>query len=139
LAASTSLDDHAPFSVGIPSWLRESSDPSPGRNYFFMHITPAAASKPASRRTSLEGVLSDHMAASGQVLVAEAGLAFGPRLVHKSPIPDLVLGPLLGKGGYGKVFRGLHKGQEVAVKVRNMQHSLPVAWAYFGLRVQSEL
>jgi hypothetical protein len=122
LAASTSLDDHAPFSVGIPSWLRESSDPSPGHNYFFMHITPAAA----SRRASLEGVLSDHMAANGQALVRESGLAFGPRLVHKSPIPDLVLGPLLGKGGYGKVFRGLHKGQEVAVKVRNIQSSLPV-------------
>lgn len=145
LAASAGLDDHAPFSVGIPSWLRESSDPSPRRNYFFMHITPsAAASKPSSRRGSLEGVLSDHMTANGQALVRESGLAFGPRLVHKSPVPDLVLGPLLGKGGYGKVFRGLHKGQEVAVKVREtffavILHTEYLVHLRLWFRVESEL
>jgi hypothetical protein len=68
-----------------------------------------------------DGVLSEHVA-----LTKESGMMLAPRMVHKSPIPDLVLGPLLGKGGYGKVFRGLHKGQEVAVKVRNIQSSLPV-------------
>lgn len=115
LAASTALDEHAPFAVGIPSWLRESSDPNPGHNYFFMHITPAATSRTGSPRESSSGgdVLSDHVP-----LCHESGLAFAPRMLHKSPIPDLVLGPILGKGGYGKVFRGLHKGQEVAVKVR---------------------
>lgn len=131
LASSSALDEHAPFSVGIPSWLRESTDPSPGRNYFFMHIQPAAASKqqtPRGDHTSLgSGVLSDHMPVKGDdlqaPLIKESGVAFGPQMMHKSPIPDLVLGPLLGKGGYGKVFRGLHKGQEVAVKVcAAMQH-----------------
>lgn len=118
--------------MGIPSWLRESTDPSPGRNYFFMHIAPASAAKSSKEaKTQAQadasqavaaGVLSDHMPVKGDVqgaLVKESGVAFAPRLLlHKSPIPDLVLGPLLGKGGYGKVFRGLHKGQEVAVKVR---------------------
>lgn len=80
-----------------------------------MHITPAATSRTGSPRESSSGgdVLSDHVP-----LCHESGLAFAPRMLHKSPIPDLVLGPILGKGGYGKVFRGLHKGQEVAVKVR---------------------
>lgn len=117
LAAGAALDEHAPFSVGIPSWLRESSDPGLGRNYFFMHITPASSRKDTARDKadmSLggDGVLSKHVA-----LTKESGMMLAPRMVHKSPIPDLVLGPLLGKGGYGRVFRGLHKGQEVAVKV----------------------
>lgn len=32
---------------------------------------------------------------------------------------DVQLGPLLGKGGYGKVYRGLWNGIPVAVKVLN--------------------
>lgn len=133
LAASSSLDAHAPFAVGVPSWLRDSSDPTPGHNYFFMHINPAAPSKGkgpyligagAPESTTVQGVLSDHMPdkadLAAQLLGKQqqpSGLAYGPQMLHKSPVPDLVLGPLLGKGGYGKVFRGLHKGQEVAVKV----------------------
>jgi hypothetical protein len=118
--------------VGVPSWLRESSDPTPGHNYFFMHITPAAPGNGkgpsliglgAPDSTAVQGVLSDHMPDKAELAAQllgkqqQAGLAYGPQMLHRSPIPDLVLGPLLGKGGYGKVFRGLHKGQEVAVKV----------------------
>jgi hypothetical protein len=33
------------------------------------------------------------------------------------PIPGLVMGPLLGRGSYGRVYRGLLKGRPVAVKV----------------------
>jgi hypothetical protein len=80
LAASDSLDEHAPFSVGVPSWLRESSDPGPGHNYFFMHIRPADVASPRQ-----------------PPLVHSSGLQFGPRLMGQSPIPNLVLGPLLGK------------------------------------------
>lgn len=79
LAASDGLDEHAPFSVGVPSWLRESSDPAPGHNYFFMHIKPAEAQQ------------------RQQALVQGSKLLFGPRMVGPSPIPNLVLGPLLGK------------------------------------------
>lgn len=36
------------------------------------------------------------------------------------PFDGLELGPLLGKGGYGRVFRGIWYGQRVAVKVRRL-------------------
>lgn len=45
-----------------------------------------------------------------------------PRSVASSlgggcPIEGLLLGPLLGKGSYGRVHRGIYKGQPVAVKI----------------------
>jgi hypothetical protein len=64
----------------VPSWLRESSDPGPGHNYFFMHIRTADVSSPRQ-----------------PPLVHGTGLQYGPRLLGPSPIPNLVLGPLLGK------------------------------------------
>lgn len=104
-----------------------------------MHITPAASGKAPTPRPDInnsaagaaaaddaqqglgDGMLSDHMPVKGGApLVKEAGVSLSPRMLHKSPIPDLVMGPLLGKGGYGRVFRGVHKGQEVAVKVRSL-------------------
>jgi hypothetical protein len=38
-------------------------------------------------------------------------------LLRGLPIPGLVMGPLLGRGSYGRVYRGLLKGRPVAVKV----------------------
>jgi len=45
----------------------------------------------------------------------------------QTPIPGLELGPLLGKGSFGRVYRGKYKGNNVAVKVR------PVASSHFSL------
>lgn len=43
------------------------------------------------------------------------GLASG--LPQEVPFEGLELGPMLGKGAYGVVYRGLWHGQRVAVKV----------------------
>ena len=37
-------------------------------------------------------------------------------------IEDVQLGPLLGQGGFGKVYRGLWNGAAVAVKVSYPKH-----------------
>lgn len=39
------------------------------------------------------------------------------------PFDDVELGPLLGKGGYGRVYRGLRNGEMLAVKVRRLSLS----------------
>ena len=42
----------------------------------------------------------------------------GPPPVPEDRFPGLKLGPLLGQGSYGQVFRGTYQGEAVAVKVR---------------------
>ncbi len=39
---------------------------------------------------------------------------------REPPFPDLELGTLLGKGGYGSVYRGTFNGQPCAVKVSSL-------------------
>lgn len=54
----------------------------------------------------------------------------------KLPFDDVVLGPLLGQGSYGKVYRGVWNGADVACKVghlcsRNLFLSLQVTCTLF--------
>lgn len=35
---------------------------------------------------------------------------------------DLVLGPIIGKGSYGKVYRGTYRGNPVAIKEEHIRH-----------------
>lgn len=39
---------------------------------------------------------------------------------HNEAFEDVSLGPLLGQGGFGKVYRGLWNGAAVAVKVMHI-------------------
>ncbi len=61
--------------------------------------------------------------------------------LHAPPFPGLTLGPLLGKGGFGCVYRGYMDDELVAVKVRygGMTELKWVGWALIRcwLRVRS--
>ena len=46
-----------------------------------------------------------------------------PAIVPKE-FEGLELGPLLGKGSYGRVYRGAYHGEEVAVKVGSSENVL---------------
>jgi len=59
--------------------------------------------------------------AAGHVLTT--GHARREAVTTKPAFEDVELGCLLGQGSYGKVFRGVWEGKEVAVKVMDVLHS----------------
>ena len=51
------------------------------------------------------------------------GVQQGVEAGQNEAFEDVQLGPLLGQGGFGKVYRGLWNGAAVAVKVCSAPHS----------------
>lgn len=97
-AHSQTMDSYMPL-VGIPSNL--SAAPSQvGPVYYFATIVTAP-------RLSME---LSHTSKAG-------GDTFTIINTKVDPFDDVKLGPLLGKGGYGRVYRGIWNGAQVAVKV----------------------
>ncbi|KAK9827969.1 hypothetical protein WJX81_002964 [Elliptochloris bilobata] len=100
-AATEALDANTP-AIGIPSYMPMCTPDSPsGAGLFFMSVHETMRVNSAS--------------ASG--------------MPAELPFESLELGPMLGKGGYGVVYRGLWNGQRVAVKVIDDGASVPRAVA----------
>lgn len=81
------------LAIGVPSYMPSSK--KSGRGLYFVSMREAAAI------TSITSTCSS---------MGEANL-------REPPFEDLELGTLLGKGGYGSVYRGSYKEQRCAVKV----------------------
>ena len=50
-----------------------------------------------------------------------ASLPPSMKLAHHGPFEDVTLGPLLGQGSFGRVYRAIWQGVDVAVKVSNVE------------------
>lgn len=117
-AANTGLDQHMPL-IGIPNFLPSISDSS--RSFYFVSVKPHTSSSFAS---STDISLSKSGSMSGSLLQQQAPVKRRPirqpsfHLMSTSePFSDVKLGPMLGKGAFGRVFRGSWSGKLVAVKV----------------------
>lgn len=84
----------------------------------------AAASRPLASRFFF--VALERSGKPSQPPVGK-GRSPGRRRRRRVPFADLELSVLIGRGAYGKVYRGIYKGEQVAVKVRAGQgRALPV-------------
>lgn len=85
------LDNSIP--IGVPSYMPSVEDS--GKGIYFVTMRELST---LSRNSTVSSILSDIS-------------------MREPPFPDLELGMLLGKGGYGSVYRGTFNGQPCAVKV----------------------
>ena len=82
--------------IGVPSYLP--SSPASGRGLYFVSVRGAD---------------------TGSGATAASAASFGSCAAARAPPPfeGLEVGALLGRGGYGSVYRGTYQGQPCAVKV----------------------
>ena len=122
-AANTGLDSNT-LPIGIPNFLP--SEEAGARSFYFATLrdaAPACSSEHSSRTEPALGSSSSSTAATSarpprREGSASRGVQFSLLCTsNQDPMPDIKLGPLLGKGAFGRVYRATWQGQLVAVKI----------------------
>jgi hypothetical protein len=117
-AATTGLDQHMPL-IGIPNFLPNTAEGN--RAFYFVALKPVVPQLTSSNRANSTGSENSSgtaaaAAGSGASVGNAAAAAAARRPVRKmasfslmtpdGPFQDIKLGPLLGKGAFGRVYRG---------------------------------
>jgi hypothetical protein len=117
-AANTGLDSHM-LLIGIPNFLPNVGEGA--RSFYFVTLRDAPRpSKPAHSTPSTQLQREASGASSGTASSSSAlrppprrdsmrGAQFSLLATDQDPMPDIKLGPLLGKGAFGRVVRGARK------------------------------
>ncbi|KAG2454256.1 hypothetical protein HYH02_001289 [Chlamydomonas schloesseri] len=105
-AHNSTVDTYMPL-VGIPSIL-SAAPVAGGPMYYFVTLLMGAANGTAAGGTP---------GSADPASASQRGSAFTIINTKIDPFDDVKLGPLLGKGSYGRVYRGVWNGAQVAVKV----------------------
>jgi hypothetical protein len=130
-AATTGLDQHMPL-IGIPNFLPNTAEGN--RAFYFVALKPVLPQQPQQQQQQLQQsqlqVNNSSSAHSGSTASSGAAgnAAASRRPVRKmasfslmatdGPFQDIKLGPLLGKGAFGRVYRGTWRGCETHALVQ---------------------
>eukprot|EP00882_Tetradesmus_deserticola_P000798 GHRQ01000869.1.p1 GENE.GHRQ01000869.1~~GHRQ01000869.1.p1 ORF type:complete len:829 (+),score=338.09 GHRQ01000869.1:201-2489(+) len=123
-AATTGLDQHMPL-IGIPNFLPNTTEGN--RSFYFVALKPMVAQQPPHKQlgqlnnsggTQISSSASSGAdAKDGAVRRPVRRMASFSLMETDAPFQDIKLGSLLGKGAFGRVYRGTWNSKMVAVKV----------------------
>jgi len=108
--------------VGLPAGVNSPSTPPPALPvttssplYYFALVQPESLKSESKRRLNL--IAGDHPTPQPSALKGRPADVHALTKAMPTAFTDVRLGPLIGRGAYGRVYRGSWNGNTVAVKV----------------------